>query len=207
MKSVSLPHIWRFDKIIMTRNYDKNRHLVGDSQRKNIKFQHGLSMLAFLSVLMCSPQAAARDPFVQEDPNPLIWRDLTTGFALDGFDPVSYFGTRGPRRGALGHEYGTPGAVWLFVNKGNLAAFKRNTDIYTPQFGGHGAYAMSNGKVVSPNPMIWHISDDRLYLFHSKASKTAWLYNEKSREHLAQKNWQAIVDRARYRSLQIQSKS
>lgn len=191
----------------MMRNYDENRHLVGDSQPKNIKFQHGLILLAFLSVLMCSLQAAAQDPFVQEDPKPLVWRDLTTGFALDGFDPVSYFGTGGPLRGALGHEYGTPGAVWLFVNEGNLAAFKRNTDIYTPQFGGHGAYAMSDGKVVSPNPMIWHISDNRLYLFHSKASKAAWLYNEKSREHLAEKNWQGIVDRARLRALKAQSKS
>lgn len=207
MKSVLLPHIWHFDKIIMMRNYDKNRHLVGDSQRKNIKFQHGLIMTVFLSVFMCSLQVAAKDPFVSEDPNPLIWRDLTTGFALDGFDPVSYFGIGGPLRGALGHEYGAPDAVWLFVNEGNLAAFKRNTDIYTPQFGGHGAYAMSNGKVVSPNPMIWHINDNRLYLFHSRASKTAWLYNEKSRGLLAEKNWQGIVERARHRSLQIQSKS
>lgn len=191
----------------MMRNYDQNRHFVSDSQRKNIKFQHGLIMMAFLFVSLCSLQAAPRDPFVQEDPNPLIWRDLTTGFALDGFDPVSYFGTGGPIRGALTHEYGTPGAVWLFVNEGNLAAFKRNADLYTPQFGGHGAYAMSNGKVVTSNPLIWHINDNRLYLFHSQASKKAWVYNEKSREHLAEKNWQAIVDRARYRALQAQSKS
>ena len=178
------------------RNCDKNRYFMADSQRKIIKLRRGPVALIFLYLLMCSLQAAEPDVFTRGDPNPLIWRSIKTGYALDGFDPVSYFGGT-PVKGSRAHEYVMLGAAWLFANKGNLEAFRHRPEIYTPQFGGHDAFAMSIGKVVEPDPMIWHVDGNRLYLFHTHKAKAAWLNNDVSLKILAKDSWQAIVKRAK----------
>lgn len=142
-------------------------------------------------------QAAEPNVFTREDPNPFIWRSITTGYSLDSFDPVSYFGGRGPVKGSDAYEYNVPGAAWQFANKGNLEAFRSNPEIYTPKFGGYDAFEMSRGKVVEPNPLIWHVGGDRLYLFHTHKAKADWLNNEVSLMVLAKENWQGIVERAK----------
>ncbi len=170
---------------------------MADSQRKIIKYQRGPIAMIFLSMFMCGLQAAEPNVFTREDPNPLIWRSMTTGYALDGYDPVSYFGGRGPVKGSKAYEYIVPGAAWQFANKGNLEAFRSTPEIYTPQFGGHDAFEMSLGRVVESNPLIWYIDADSLYLFHTHKAKAAWLKNEELLMVLAKENWQGIVERAK----------
>ena len=170
---------------------------MADSQRKIIKFTQAAIAMIFFSLLIRDVYAVEPDPFTWEAPNSLIWRNTTTGYALDGFDPVSYFSGKRPVQGSRVNEYVALGVPWLFVNKGNLEAYCADPKIYTPQFGGYDPYAMALGKIVEPNPVIWHVDGNRLYLFHTDKSKAAWINNQISLKVLARENWQKIVELAR----------
>lgn len=101
--------------------------------------------------------------------------DPTTGLALKGFDPVSYFIDREPRPGLPRYEIAHAGAYWRFANEGNLAAFKAHPEAYMPQFGGYGALSVARGSTAPGNPAVWVVYDKRLYLFYSPTSRTVWL--------------------------------
>lgn len=171
----------------MMPNCDKNRSLKPDSQRKRT-FSFQLLGVSVAVWLCSSPQALA-----QLEPPTAVWNDTTTGIAIANFDPVSYFGPGGPVPGLEAFEYKTPDAVWRFANEGNYLAFRDNHLRYIPQFGGYGAFGMAVGRVVEPNPTIWHIEDNRLYLFHSSAAKASWLKNAFSLKALADEQWAKIL--------------
>jgi YHS domain-containing protein len=104
-----------------------------------------------------------------------IWTDPATGFAIGGFDPVSYFTDAQARIGTSKNEHVWSDIAWLFSNAGNLDAFKRNPEVYMPRFGGHGAYGAARGVWNQGNPRIWVIHGGRLYFFFSAQNREAWL--------------------------------
>lgn len=101
--------------------------------------------------------------------------DPLTGFAAAGFDPVAYFADGAARPGSARYETAWQGVTWRFVNEGNKAAFLAHPEIYAPAFGGHCAVAVARGYMAEGDPTIWEVHDDRLYLFHSEASRAAFL--------------------------------
>lgn len=121
----------------------------------------------------------------------VFWVDAQTGVAMAGYDPISYFiGGRGAR-GSRNYEYFWQGAVWRFVNEGNLTAFRDNPLIYAPQFGGFDATKMADNIRVSPDPQFGDLFENRLYLFHSQANLNEWLDLKSKHVKAAQKNWMA----------------
>ncbi len=102
------------------------------------------------------------------------WRDHATGFAIGGFDPMGYFIAGKPVVGREDYEHKWSGAVWRFRNPGNLDAFSRRPERYSPRFGGYDVHAVSRGHAVAGHPSIWAIYRGRLYLFHSAANKLLW---------------------------------
>ena len=94
--------------------------------------------------------------------------------AIDGYDPVAYFsGTA-----TLGSPYLTAnnaGTTFRFATAANRAAFTTAPDRYTPQFGGHCAWAASQGRLATPDPKLWKIVDGKLYLNCSASAEEKWL--------------------------------
>ncbi len=121
-----------------------------------------------------------------------VWSDPVTGFAIGGFDPLSFFTTRRPRKGIAKYEYEWRGVTFRFANKGNLAAFKAHPEIYAPRFGGYDAYAMADGKVVEGNPNIWMKQKQRVYLFASRKNRALWLVRRDDMVSEATRHWQEI---------------
>ena len=103
--------------------------------------------------------------------------DAITGYAIGGHDPVSYFVDNQPRMGLPSLEYAWGGGIWVFVNQGNLAAFKKDPQVYAPMFAGCGGYALASGFAAAGNPNIFAKVDGRLMFFHSVVNRFLFLVN------------------------------
>lgn len=103
--------------------------------------------------------------------------DPIQGYALGSHDPVAYFVDHHPRQGNRKFVYHWGGAQWTFVNEGNLAAFKKNPEIYAPLYAACGAYALAEGFATSGNPFIFAIVDNKLLFFHSAVNRFLFLTN------------------------------
>jgi YHS domain-containing protein len=96
-----------------------------------------------------------------------------TGFAVSGFDVVSYFdldqsrlGTPqaapAPGKADITAEYN--GSTFAFASTENRARFLADPVAFAPQYDGHCAYGVAKGGKVPGNPTLWRIVDDKLYL-------------------------------------------
>lgn len=103
--------------------------------------------------------------------------DPATGYALSGNDPVSYFVDHEAVPGQARFELGWRGAVWVFVNQGNRAAFAAAPEIYAPQFAGCDPYSLAEGYATTGNPQVFALFRDRLLLFHSEVNRFLFLAN------------------------------
>lgn len=118
-------------------------------------------------LLVFAAPAVARPPFYLADP--------VTAYAIGGHDPVAFFVDGYPRLGDSRIELSWRGVRWLFVNEGNKAAFERDPEVYAPQYGGCGAYALVEGYATAGNPAIFALLDNRLYFFHTAVNRYLFL--------------------------------
>ena len=100
--------------------------------------------------------------------------DSNSGLALYGYDPVAYFTDNKAIRGKPKYEVVWKGVSWIFASQANREVFEADPEIYAPQYGGHGALAVARGYVSGANPTIWALYKDKLYLFYSFTSRSAW---------------------------------
>jgi hypothetical protein len=99
--------------------------------------------------------------------NERIVTDWHTGLAIDGYDPVAYFTDGEPMAGRPEFELHFDGVVWRFRNEGNRAEFSDHPAIYQPRYGGYDPVGVARGVAAPGNPLLWTVSGERLYLFHS----------------------------------------
>jgi hypothetical protein len=97
--------------------------------------------------------------------------DRNSGLAISGFDPVAYFTDAKALPGKGEFEQTLAGVVWRFRSEGNRAAFVADPDVYGPRFGGYDPVGVARGVAVPGNPLLWTISDQRLYLFYSAETR------------------------------------
>ncbi len=90
---------------------------------------------------------------------------------------MSYFVDGYPRKGKREHTHAWGGTEWIFVNEGNLAAFKRDPEAYAPLFAGCGAHALSEGFATAGNPFIYAVVDGHLVFFHSVVNRFLFVVN------------------------------
>jgi hypothetical protein len=117
-----------------------------------------------------------------------------TGLAINGFDPVAYFTDARPLQGRPSLELTEAGAIWSFRNEGNLAAFKADPDIYSPQFGGYDPVDVARGVVFPGNPRFWLICQQRLYLFGREDSRDAFAAAPQRFLAAAIRHWPNLVE-------------
>jgi hypothetical protein len=119
--------------------------------------------------------------------------DWHTGLAIAGFDPVAYFVRGEPTQGDGAFELSHAGAVWRFHNEGNRAAFVADPSVYMPRYGGYDPVAVARGVGVAGDPRLWLIEGDRLYLFYSAESRTAFRADPGKFIAAAEKSWPAVL--------------
>ncbi|MEM6901793.1 MAG: YHS domain-containing (seleno)protein [Pseudomonadota bacterium] len=118
-------------------------------------------------------------------------------FAMGGFDPVSYFDANEPAKGSEAFSYFWKGARWLFTSQANLEAFRAEPEAFAPAYGGHGAWPVTVGQYVYGDPRIFTITDGRLFLHYTEATRDQWRAEQERLTAQADRNWAADLEQMR----------
>lgn len=148
-----------------------------------------LALLLMALVVGFAPVSAAAEQRVYA--HPVYYQDL--GYAIEGYDAVSFFLNNEPLQGAMTYSVVWKGATWLFSSAEHQAMFEANPRAYAPKFGGYCAYGVSRGNLVSGNPTSFEIRDGALYMLHSPAIQTRWNTSAEALLLDAQQNWPDIL--------------
>jgi YHS domain-containing protein len=122
--------------------------------------------------------------------NPINANDQNV--ALEGYDPISYFGDR-PVKGNPSITTTHNGTIYHFSTSENKAQFEANPDQYLPQYGGFCAVAVSEEKLVPADPETYKVTDDKLYLFYNGEqgnTKPQWEADETTLRTNANAYWE-----------------
>lgn len=114
-------------------------------------------------------------------------------YALDGYDPVSYFSETGPAKGSKNHTAEHQGVTWLFKTEENKQAFLADPEAYKPQYGAYCAWAASQGYLAAGNPKVWRIVEGKLYLNYDKSVARDWIKDIPGFIELADKNFPTLI--------------
>jgi len=114
------------------------------------------------------------------------------GFAINGYDPVSYFTNGKPETGISGYSYEWMGAKWQFTSEEHLKMFKENPIKYAPQFGGYCSYAISLNKLVPADSDFWTIENGNLYLNFNGDAQKLFRKDLSGNIKTAEKNWKSL---------------
>jgi len=154
------------------------------AQRRERKgWRRGIALIAVLAALSGANAATSQR----------VVTNRFSGLAIDGYDPVAYFTDARPIKGLAELEASQAGAVWRFQNESNRAYFAAHPEIYGPQFGGYDPVDVARGVAVAGNPLIWMVSDKRLYLFGRPESRTAFAANPAKILQDARRRWQGVL--------------
>lgn len=94
---------------------------------------------------------------------------------ISGYDAVSYFiGDGKPTEGSAEHRVRYNGVEYHFANAENAATFQAEPAKYAPQYGGHCAWAASNGKLAPGDPKLAKVVDGKLYLNFNETVQKTW---------------------------------
>jgi YHS domain-containing protein len=128
-----------------------------------------------------------------------------TGFAVSGYDAVSYFDLKQstvgtvqasplPGKAEFTTEYN--GAKFAFSSEANLKRFQASPANFAPQYNGHCAFGVSKGGKVPGNPKLWRIISGKLYLNITQSVVDQWEENIPGNLKLAQKNWPGLQNKS-----------
>jgi YHS domain-containing protein len=146
--------------------------------------QIGKQCLTLLCVLLGLVLPAAAEGPIVTDP--------LSGVAVEGYDPVSYFIGPEPVPGLPAYEYEWQGVPWYFASAANRDVFKRNPEVYAPQFGGHCAMGVARGHLSEGRPGIYLVEGARLYLFYSAGNREAFRVGRPQSRADSETNWQHL---------------
>lgn len=151
---------------------------------------------ALASTPSATPAAATPVPFPTLPDMPslgeVMQRDLHTGLAINGFDPVSYRLGAKPLAGRAEYELIQNRFVWRFASQANLEAFRDAPQIYAPAFGGFDPTGVANGVAVESDPSLFAVIGSRLYLFRSAENRQRFL-REAGLLAQAESRWNAVL--------------
>jgi YHS domain-containing protein len=116
-----------------------------------------------------------------------------TRLMLNGFDPVAYHVSSKHMRGVATIKTEHDGVTYRFENEANKAAFLKEPNRFTPQYGGFCANGIAYGIPWGGDGDTWKIIDGKLYIFGGQSSKNYFLMDEAANLKLADQYWQSEV--------------
>ena len=167
-----------------------------EDQKKEFRrmFRKTAFALAFAALTATTGVALAGDQYVD-----------ATGFAVSGYDVVSYFDLP---QSAIGQPQQSPlpglssitaeynGAQFAFSSEANRDRFLADPARYAPQYDGHCAYGVAQGGKVPGNPTLWRIVDDRLYLNITQNVVGFWEADIPGNLQASEANWTGLEPQA-----------
>lgn len=133
-----------------------------------------------IAILLLAAPATANAPTVYTASDRL---------AVAGYDPVAYFTDGRPVKGSAKVTLVHQGVTWRFANENNRALFVASPEKYAPQYGGHCAWAVSQGYTASADPTVWKVVGGKLYLNYNASVGRTWEKNPTQNIQRADANW------------------
>lgn len=119
--------------------------------------------------------------------------------AVSGYDVVSYFDGAGvPVKGKAAIAVAFDGAVYHFANDANAERFAADPAAFTPQFGGHCAWAMARGYLAPGDAGQYAMVDGKLYLNYDADVKAMWDKDRAGFITSAVRNWKDVPADAKF---------
>ncbi len=124
-----------------------------------------------------------------------------TGFAVSGYDVVSYFDLpqskvgqpqQSPLPGVASITAEYNGAQFAFATEANRDRFVADPAAFVPQYDGHCAYGVAKGGKVPGNPTLWRIVDGKLYLNITKKVVGFWEEDIPGNLNTSETNWPGL---------------
>lgn len=119
----------------------------------------------------------------------------STGLALQGYDPVSYFIDGEATKGDYTITTIYDEALYRFASEEHKALFEENPEAYVPAYGGYCAFGTAMGFKFDGDPNNWRIVDDVLYLNLSDDIQERWEGDIPGFIEKADANWTDIADK------------
>lgn len=128
-----------------------------------------------------------------------------TGFAVSGYDVVSYFDIdqspvgapqTAPTEGRATITADYNGTTFAFATTANRDRFVTDPAAFAPQYDGHCAYGVAKGGKVPANPNLWRIVDGKLYLNIDKKVVSRWEADIPGYLTAATKTWSSLEAKA-----------
>jgi YHS domain-containing protein len=127
--------------------------------------------------------------------SPEIYTGILSATAVGGYDPVAYFTEGRPVEGKREFTHAWKGATWRFASAKNRDAFKANPEAYAPQYGGHCAWAVSQGYTAKGDPKYWKVVGGKLYLNYNASVQQNWQKDVPGHIAKADRNWPKVLDK------------
>lgn len=121
---------------------------------------------------------------------------LRDGYAVSGYDVVSYHSAGAPVVGDDAYTYEHAGAVYRFASADNRDLFASDPEAYAPAYGGFCAYGAANGYKVPTDPLAYRVVDGQLYLNVNSRVQQIWEGDIPGYIRGADNNWPLIRDYA-----------
>lgn len=118
------------------------------------------------------------------------------GTGLRGYDPVSYFVSGTPQKGAKQFSAAHKGITYHFATEANRAKFVANPDAFAPQFGGFCQTGVALVKKLDGDPNAWRVADGKLFVYVNEGAKAKFLDDIPANTNAADTNWPRIKDKA-----------
>ncbi|GAA4276238.1 YHS domain-containing (seleno)protein [Aquimarina mytili] len=117
-----------------------------------------------------------------------------SNIALEGYSPVSYLDLGIAQKGLKQYKSTYNKVVYYFTSEEQKAAFDKNPNKYTPQYGGFCAFGIYAGAKFRPDPNKFIVKDGKyfLYLYNLELDAQQLWLAEKNHNKLvsvANKNW------------------
>lgn len=136
--------------------------------------------------------AFASPAFANQDS---IYTGRYSDVAIQGYDSVAYFTQGEPLKGSSEFATQYMGAEFRFSTQQNLDDFLKMPANYTPQYGGHCAWAVSQGYTAKGDARHWRIVDGKLYLNYNGKIQKRWETNIEGFIVDANKNWPSVLEK------------
>lgn len=124
------------------------------------------------------------------------WNLDEAGYAIHGYDPVSYKKEGGAKLGVAEFESEWAGAKWRFESQENLDAFVGAPEKYVPANGGYCTFGVVLNKKFDGDPTVWSVHQDNVHLFLNEDVKEKFLQDTDGNFTKVVSNWPGIKGKA-----------